>query len=81
MIEPVHALLDGNTFALIDQVSAPELPSGLPIHPVVPKMLEKEAHLMPLLVCAGAAGYRPAHKVFDVNIMGRSSVAILNKAP
>ena len=55
MIEPVHDLLDGNTFALIDQVSAPELPSGLPIHPVVPKMLEKEAHLMPLLVDLHAA--------------------------
>ena len=41
----------------------------------------REEHLMPLLVCAGAAGYRPAHKVFDVKIMGRSSVAILNKAP
>ena len=34
----------------------------------------REEHLLPLMVCAGAAGYRPAHKVFDVKIMGRSSV-------
>lgn len=34
----------------------------------------REEHLLPLMVCAGAAGYGPAHKVFDVKIMGRSSV-------
>nr|WP_319495388.1 class III extradiol ring-cleavage dioxygenase [uncultured Desulfobacter sp.] len=34
----------------------------------------REEHLLPLMVCAGAAGYRPAHKVFDVKILGRSSV-------
>lgn len=34
----------------------------------------REEHLLPLMVCAGAAGYRPAHKVFDVKIMGRNSV-------
>lgn len=34
----------------------------------------REEHLLPLMVCAGAAGYRPAQKVFDVKIMGRSSV-------
>ena len=34
----------------------------------------REEHLLPLMVCAGAAGYRPAYKVFDVKIMGRSSV-------
>lgn len=37
----------------------------------------REEHLLPLMVCAGAAGYRPAHKVFDVKIMGRSSVCFL----
>jgi aromatic ring-opening dioxygenase catalytic subunit (LigB family) len=34
----------------------------------------REEHLLPLMVCAGAAGYRPAQKVFDVKIMGRSAV-------
>ena len=34
----------------------------------------REEHLLPLMVCAGAAGYRPAPKVFDVKILGRSSV-------
>ncbi|WP_320042428.1 class III extradiol ring-cleavage dioxygenase [uncultured Desulfobacter sp.] len=34
----------------------------------------REEHLLPLMVCAGAAGYRSAQKVFDVKIMGRSSV-------
>ena len=37
----------------------------------------KEEHLLPLMVCAGAAGYRPAEKVFDDRIMDRRALAFL----
>ncbi len=37
----------------------------------------REEHLLPLMVCAGAAGYRPAQKGFDIKIMGRSAVCFV----
>lgn len=39
----------------------------------------REEHLLPLMVCAGAAGYRPAEKVFDDRIMDRRALAFLWK--
>lgn len=37
----------------------------------------REEHLLPLMVCAGAAGYRTAETVFDATIMDRRAVSFL----
>lgn len=36
----------------------------------------REEHLLPLLVCAGAAGYRTARTVFDATILDRRALAL-----
>lgn len=41
----------------------------------------REEHLLPLMVCAGAAGCRPAEKVFDDRIMDRRALGLLWRAP
>lgn len=35
----------------------------------------REEHLLPLMVCAGMAGCRPAERIFDKAIMGRQALA------
>ena len=37
----------------------------------------REEHLLPLMVCAGAAGYRRARAVFDATIMDRRALALI----
>ena len=39
----------------------------------------REEHLLPLMVCTGAAGYRTAETVFDGTIMDRRALAFLWK--
>lgn len=39
----------------------------------------REEHLLPLMVCAGAAGFRTAEAVFDATIMERRALAFLWK--
>ncbi len=40
----------------------------------------REEHLLPLMVCAGAAGYQKARAVFDATIMDRRALALLWEA-
>lgn len=40
----------------------------------------RQEHLLPLMVCAGAAGYAPAQTVFDGIIMGRRALGFLWQA-
>jgi hypothetical protein len=44
------SLLDAHDYALIDQLAVANIPNDLPVLPLVPSELKKEAHLLPLLL-------------------------------